>query len=206
MFILGSSSVIHHLETLYCADPYTAVAYFFFSFSDSEKQNTENMLRSLIVQLCGRRPDTPKPLLDLHRFRDINHQPDLESLEAALGACAQDFNNVYLVVDALDECPFANDEREMLLNVLGRIVGSALSNLHVFCTSRPEPDIKAKLAPLFSRPRTKIIDLLKRREEVDQDIITYIDQKIEQSSKFRSWPLKIKEEVKVTLTEKADGM
>jgi hypothetical protein len=63
------------------------------------------MLRSLIVQLCGRRPDTPKLLLDLRCFRDVNHQPDLESLETTLLASIQDFKTIYLVVDALDECP-----------------------------------------------------------------------------------------------------
>jgi hypothetical protein len=171
-----------------------------------EKQNTENMLRSLIVQLCGRRPDTPKPLLDLRRFRDVNHQPDLKSLETTLRACVQDFKNVYLIIDALDECPVADNERERLLNVLGCAVRSGLPNLHVLCTSRPESDIEAKFGPLFSRTAAKILDLQKRRKEVSQDILTYIGQKIEESSKFRSWPLNIKEEVKSVLMQKANGM
>jgi ankyrin repeat domain-containing protein 50 len=191
---------------LHGADPYAAVVYFYFSFSDQEKQNTENMLRLLIVQLCGRRPDTPKALLDLRRFWDVNHQPDLDSLETTLRVCIQDFKGVYVVIDALDEYPSANDERERLLSVLGRVVESALPNLHILCTSRPESDIKAKLVPLFSKPGTATIDLQKRQEEVNQDIRTYIDQKIEHSSNFRSWPPKVKEEVKATLTKKVDGM
>jgi hypothetical protein len=163
------------------------------------------MIRSLIVQICGRRPDTPKQLLDLRRFRDVNHQPDLESLETTLQASIQDFKNVYLVVDALDECPLSNDERDKLLKGLGRIHGSSLTNLHVMCTSRPELDIKAKLEPLFLRPVATVVDLQKQRKEVDRDIRTYIDQKIE-SLDFRSWPPELKEQVKAALTEKANGM
>lgn len=155
------------------------------------------MLRSLIVQLCGRRPDTPKPLLDLRCFRDVNHQPDLESLETTLRASIQDFKTVYLVVDALDECPIANGERDKLLKVLGSVHKSMLLNLHVLCTSRREPDIEAKLQPLFSKSATTVVDLQRRRKEVNQDIRTYIDQKIE-SSDFRSWPREIKEDVKTT--------
>ena len=201
----SSSSVIHHLEKLYDPDPYTALAYFYFSFSEIEKQSTENMLRSLIVQLCGGRPDTPKPLLDLHLYRDKNLQPGLENLEEILQASTQDFRSIYLVIDALDECPRENGERDKLLKCLERVHKWALTNFHVLCTSRPEPDIEAELVPLFSGPATSIIDLQKRREEVNRDIGTYIDQKIA-SSEFRYWPLKTKNDVKAALTDKADGM
>jgi hypothetical protein len=201
----SSSSVIHHLEKLYNSDPYTAVAYFYFSFSDTEKQSTENMLRSLIVQLCGGRPDTPQPLSDLHPYREKNLQPGLEKLEETLQASTQDFKNVYLVVDALDDCPPANYERGKLLKLLGHVHEWSLTNLHVLYTSRPEPDIEAELSPLFSGPTTSIIDLQKRRKEVNRDIGTYIDQKIA-SSNFRSWPPKTKKDVKAALMDKADGM
>jgi hypothetical protein len=59
---------------------------------------------------------------------------------------------------------------------------------------------------LFSRAAAKIVDLQKRRKEVNQDILTYIGQKLEESSKFRSWPLNIKGEVKSVLMQKANGM
>ena len=187
------------------SDPYTALAYFYFSFSDTEKQNTESMLRSLIVQLCGGRPDTPKSLSDLQRYRDKNLRPGPEKLEETLQASTQDFKNVYLIVDALDECPLANDERGKLLKLLRLIHKWSLTNLHVLYTSRPEPDIEAELAPLFLRPATSIVDLQKRCKEVSEDISTYIDQKIE-SSDFRSWPANTKTNVKAALAAKADGM
>jgi hypothetical protein len=201
----SSSSIIRHLEKSYHSDPHISVAYFYFSFSDTEKQNTENMLRSLIVQLCGGRPDTPKPLSDLHHYRNKHLQPGLEKLEETLQACTQDFKSVYLVIDALDECPRSNGEREKLLQLLGRVQKWTLLNLHILYTSRHEPDIEAELRALFSGPATAIIDLQKRQKEMDGDIGTYIDQKIA-SPAFRTWPSKTKEDVKAALTGKADGM
>ena len=163
------------------------------------------MFRALIRQLCGGRPDTPKSLSDLQHYRDKNRRPGLEKLEETLEASTRDFKNVYLIVDALDECPVANGERGKLLERLGNIHKWSLTNLHVLYTSRPEPDIEAELAPLFPGPATSIIDLEKRREDISADISTYIDQKI-RSSDFRSWPPNIKKDVKTALAAKADGM
>ncbi len=163
------------------------------------------MLRSLIVQLCGVRPDTPKSLSDLRPFRDTNRQPGLESLEKALQASMQEFKHVYLVVDALDECSLVNGQREALLKFIGRVHSWNMTNLHVLYTSRPEPDIKTELKPLFQQPATWVIDLQKRREEVNRDISAHIEQKIA-SSNFSFWSPETKENVKVTLTSKADGM
>lgn len=153
------------------------------------------------------RPKTryPQPLLDLRAFRDINHQPDLDDLQTTLQACIVDFKHVYLIIDALDECPLANNERSKLLEVLKNMQRLRLANLHMLCTSRPEPDIEAKLGPLFNEYGSTIIDLQERRKDVNRDIRTYIDKKIE-LSEFRSWRPDTKEEVKAHLTGKAHGM
>jgi hypothetical protein len=198
-----SSSVIDHLETSYGSDPHIAVAYFYFSFRSEDKQNTENMLKSLIVQLCGGRPDTPQPLSDLQSYRDKHLQPSLEKLEKTLQACVQDFNSVYLVFDALDECPRTTGEREKLLKLLGRVQKWSFENLHVLYTSRPEPDITAELLRL--EPTTSVIDLEMQREEMRGDIRIFIDKTME-SSNFSFWPPETKNYVKAALVDKADGM
>lgn len=163
------------------------------------------MLRSIIVQLCGARPDTPKPLLNLQSYQDKNLQPGLEKLEETFQASTQDFKNVYLVIDALDECPLADGEREQLLELLVRFQKRSLVNLHVLYTSRSEPDIMAELAPLFIGLATPIIDLQEQRNEISRDIHSYIDQKIATTA-FRSWSPKTKQEVKSVLADKANGM
>jgi hypothetical protein len=117
------------------------------------------MLRSLIVQLSGRRPDSPKVLLDLRRLRDINQHPDLKSLEATLQATTEGFEKVFLVIDALDECPENNSEREILLKLIDRIQGWSSSSLHFLCTSRKENDIERAFQPLLQNQNASTIDL-----------------------------------------------
>lgn len=202
----SSSSVIRYLEKLHDSDPYTALAYFYFSFSDTAKQNTENMLRSLIVQLCGGRPDTPKSLLDLHTYEEKNLKPGIEKLREVLRASMHDFEHVYLIIDALDECPLDSGEREKLLKVLRHLRKWSLANLHVLYTSRPEPDITTNLEPMFSEPNSSMVDLGERHKEITKDIGTYIDDKLISSSDFETWPPDIKQEVKEALAEKANGM
>ncbi|GIJ91272.1 hypothetical protein Asppvi_010237 [Aspergillus pseudoviridinutans] len=113
-----SSIVIDHLKD---PDPHSALAYFYFTFRDPQKQDSENMIRSLIRQLCGGRPDTPQALSELGTYRDRNQQPDLDTLEATLRAATVGFQKIYMVVDGLDECPLAGNKRSDVLKLLKRI-------------------------------------------------------------------------------------
>src|SRR5258708_2290607 len=61
---------------------------------------------------------------------------------------------VYLIVDALDECPSTSSlpsPREELLSLLEDLVEEKLANLRICVTSRPEVDIKTILEPLAFR-------------------------------------------------------
>jgi ankyrin repeat domain-containing protein 50 len=179
------------------------LGYFYFSFSDPAKQNAENMLRSIIKQLCGRRPDEPEALAKLVRYRDVNLQPDLESLINAFNESTFGFARVYVIIDALDECPLG--QRSKLLDVLQTIKTFGLDNLHILYTSRAEADIESRFRSSVSRHEITRIDLEKRRREVNEDIRTYIDKELE-SSEFCSWPADIKARARKALIEKAHGM
>ena len=163
------------------------------------------MLRSLIVQLCGRRPDSPKALLDLRRLRDINQYPDLKTLETTFKATTGGFENLFLVIDALDECSQNDSEREILLKLIVSIQQWHLSSLHILCTSRKENDIERALQLLVENQNASTIDLQVHRKEVDRDIGIFIDQTIS-SSTFASWSHIFKTKVRTMLTERADGM
>lgn len=163
------------------------------------------MLRSLVRQLCGSRPDIPEELRELRRLRDMNHEPDEGKLEEALRATSQGFSEVFLVIDALDECPTTGDERRGLLKLLCRVHGWGLPSLHLFITSRFERDISQTLGPLFCQLSAVIIPLDQRPQEVNNDIKTVIEAELA-SSTFESWPQETKDKARATLVEKADGM
>ncbi|KAI0520856.1 ankyrin repeat-containing domain protein [Xylaria bambusicola] len=203
-----SSSVIQHLADRYKRDPGSPVAYFFFSFTDSEKQKVDTMLSSLIRQLYMSRPDKPEEVEDLSTlYKEKCLRPDSKTLENALLATTRGFSSVSLVIDALDECPTENEERSKLLASLGRIITEMPDNVHLFVTSRAEPDISAAINPILTQPSLfrVAIDLTSNQNGINHDISLYIDSRLA-SGNPRHWPDDIKSKAKDILLERADGM
>jgi hypothetical protein len=141
----------------------------------------------------------------LHEYTERGERPDAKTLETILMAAMSGFSDVYIVIDALDECPVLKYERRRLLDTIRRIATAAPDNLHLFCTSRKETDIDAVLSPLLSPPERNSIDLTVARDDIDADIGLYIDSMLG-SPDFDSWPDDVKMEVREVLVERADGM
>ncbi|KAL9480195.1 hypothetical protein ACSS6W_004981 [Trichoderma asperelloides] len=199
-----SSSVINHLQDRHALKPSTALAYFYFSFSDPKKQNVDGMLASLVKQINSRQPN--KQLLQrLGDYMAKEQRPDVKTLQEVLIASLDGFADVYVVIDALDECPMLNGRREKLLRSLRYILANAPDSLHVFLTSRKEPDIDVKIRAHLSEPLKIEIDLLAHREILNRDILHYIDSKLA-SDDFQSWPESIKMQARNSLIDKADCM
>ncbi|KAM4064628.1 ankyrin repeats (3 copies) domain-containing protein [Hirsutella rhossiliensis] len=198
-----SSSVITHLLRLNDSAPSTALAYFYFSFSDLKTQNLAAMLASLVKQLYAHRRDTPQLISKFYEYKEKGQRPGLESLEEALMATSNGFSAVYIVLDGLDECPRFNNERKVLLGVLSRIVRTQPDNMHIFCTSRKEEDINAAMTKL-SLPPSAAIDLTAHRAAIDSNISAYIDAALE-SDEYQ-WDSELKTYARKKLMEKAEGM
>lgn len=129
----------------------------------------------------------------------------METLEATLATTIYGFSKVFLVIDALDECPLESGERKKLLACLRRIHMATSENLYLLCTSRREPDIEAALNPLLSPPSKTALDLSIYKGAVDRDIGLYIDNTLA-TSDYGSWSDIIKAEARATLIKNADGM
>jgi hypothetical protein len=187
------------------SNPETALAFFYFSFNDTKTQNAIEMLCSLIKQICCRRPDTPQSIQALVEYKEKGQRPDRRTLENTLVSTIRGFSRIYVVLDALDECPFENGEWKKLLESVCRIHNQASENLHLLCTSRRETDITAVLEPMLSSHLNMDIDLSAHKEAIDHDIGLHIDNTFGVEP-FKSWPGEIKSEARATLIEKADGM
>jgi hypothetical protein len=111
---------------------------------------------------------------------------------------------MYIIIDALDECPNLSGiptPREDVLNFLEDLVSLGRSNLHICVTSRPEADIKDVLGPLA---RT----LVSLHDEIGQmkDISAYVSNFVASDRMMARWRSAEKELVVQELSEKADGM
>ncbi|KAJ5995824.1 hypothetical protein N7481_002801 [Penicillium waksmanii] len=74
-------------------------------------------------------------------------KPDQQTLCEALDEALRDLEGqVFLVLDALDECPNAPGryQRNFALDFLLKLQASHPTKLHILATSRPEPDIRSR--------------------------------------------------------------
>ena len=183
------------------------MAYYYFDFRDDKKQNRYGLLSSLLSQLSVRSDSCSDVLSQLYS----NHAGGTgKPTTSALTKCMKDMlslpgqGQIYLVVDALDECPDVSgtpSAREEVLELVEELADLKLSNVHLCVASRPEIDIRKSLEPLEPLQ----ISLHDESGQKD-DIIEYIKSVVYSNKKMRSWRDEDKQLVIEVLSEKADGM
>ena len=183
------------------------MAYYYFDFRDTAKQDVRGLLSSLVVQLCAQSDPCYNILSDLYSKHKVGLRlPDDDSLtkclQEMLGLPGQP--PIYIIIDALDECSDTSgppSPRELVLNLIGDLVELLFPNLHICVTSRPEVDIQEVLGPLMSHS-------VSLHDEVgqQQDIMEYIVSVVQSDRKTRKWRSGDRKLVIDTLSRKADGM
>ncbi|KAH9069639.1 hypothetical protein EDB83DRAFT_2582967 [Lactarius deliciosus] len=201
------SAIINDLRTL-CKAGSTSMAYFYFDFRDADKKARRNLLSSLLDQLSTRSNAFCDILSRLYEAHDDGtRQPNDKALTQCLKEMLTlpDQGPVYLIIDALDECPDTSDipsAREQVLDLVKDLVNLRLSSLHICVTSRPEVDICGALESLASQT----VSLQDERGQ-KKDIASYIRSVVYSGSgKFMRWREEDKEHVIETLVERAGGM
>jgi hypothetical protein len=183
------------------------MAYYYFDFRDVKKQDCHGLLSSVISQLSAKSDSCLNILSQLYSDHDLGvGKPDINALKKSitdmLSLPGQD--PIYIVVDALDECPnFPGrpSARGEVLRLIEEIVNLKLPNVHLCVASRPEADIRVVLEPLTS---FKIC--LHDESGQKEDIIKYIKSVVHSDWSMRRWKEEDKQLVIDTLSNKADGM
>jgi hypothetical protein len=183
------------------------MAYFFFDFKDTGKQDSRALLSSLLIQLSDLTEQFYDVLLGLYsRHQDGSKQPTNDTLTQCLKDMLAIMGHVpiYLIMDALDECP--NDlgipsPREKVLELVKELVELRRPNLRLCITSRPEFDIHTTLEPLVTQQLS-----LHDESGQKQDISDYITSVVRSDKKMAKWRDDDKNMLIEKLTDKADGM
>lgn len=168
-----------------------AVAYFYFDFQDSDKQTLENLLLSLADQF--HRCSNSDILELLYEKHPGSTRPGLQELLKAVQHLVCEFEHVFVVIDALDECT----NRPELLDALLHL--STLSQLHLLVTSRPEHDIESTL-------ETKAYSVDIRGALQRADICVYIKDCLQTRRKLKDRSTAMKAEIESALLKGACGM
>jgi hypothetical protein len=177
------------------------VAYFYFDFNTTAKQEVTACLSSVVAQLYSHLTTFPPHIRQL--YERCNHgklRPGLEELTGMLCEVIQSLDHVFVVIDALDECP-KGQERDSLLTVLSNLKSSSLYNLHILVTSRHEPDIEENLAPMLTSQPISL-----QGSGVDWDIRSHISSVLATDPKLKKWSDDVKQEIEAVLTMGANGM
>jgi hypothetical protein len=205
---IASSTIIQDIERISAAGS-AYLAYYFFDFKDTRKQDARGFLSSILVQLCGQSTSFCKILHELFSEHQLgSKQPSDSTLKQCLEKILKQSRNfpLYVVVDALDECPDTSglqSSREKVLALIEELVGFNLPNLRLCITSRPEVDIRTVLEPLTTTSsRVSLHD----EDGQKEDIANYIKFIVYSDKKIMRWRAEDKELVVETLSNRANGM
>ena len=184
-----------------------SLAMFYYDFREDSKKHVTGLLSSVLFQLSDQSDsyyDVLSAFYSTHR--NGAQSPGDEKLIQCLMELLKrpGARPVYLVIDALDECPTTSSlssPREKLLSFLEDLVEAHIPNLRICVTSRPEIDIKVILEPLAFR--SVILD---NESGQKADIMKYIESTVNTNNNMRNWNPEHKQLVIDVLMKKADGM
>ncbi|KAM5366213.1 hypothetical protein ACJZ2D_010641 [Fusarium nematophilum] len=178
----------------------SAVVFVYCSFQERERQKAVHILESLLRQLIEKLPALPESVQDLHAD---NKQKPLGSIISrdvtdALCSVSVHFHQLYIVIDALDEC----EHVAALLPEIFRIQKE--TGASIVATSRPEKRIEDQFdGKLSLNIRT-----------TDEDVERYLDQQIsnhkvikDEAKDFQSkTKASLRREIKQRIRNAADGI
>ena len=140
-----ASSVIQ--EALERSSPNTAVAFFYCDYKNITTQDPRNILGSLACQLALQDEQSCVKLQAFYAKHNPPDRPpigfDLGELRDLLIDMASNFNDVMIIVDALDECGTQNKKVTRLLSSLNG--GNEIGNIKTLFFSRDEQEIREVL-------------------------------------------------------------
>ncbi|KAJ7610328.1 hypothetical protein B0H17DRAFT_15699 [Mycena rosella] len=172
-----------------------SLGYFYCDFRDTRKQTTHGLFSSLVSQLAVVSSDCLAILQRFHSLYSASGAPNVAILFDCLSQMLTASGDMFVVIDALDECPSGAQRAEML-GYLKRLVKTDRSRLHLLITSRPEADIQSYMV----RMQTHQLDLQAIKEQVG-DLRLYVSYELEKMQ----WEDTLVRLAFDTLTAKANG-
>ncbi|KAK6506871.1 hypothetical protein TWF481_005331 [Arthrobotrys musiformis] len=199
-----SSIIITHLKQIYPR----RLLYFFFDYKDINKQSLEKMLRSLISQLYHQFVEDSSRILEA-LFASCNggkDQPACRSLWEAFSSMVERIGEIWLVLDALDECGIRK-RKELLSWIQDITTDSESRNIHLLITSRRETDIASVVEKCTAR--CGILHI--KSDLISEDINAYIKFRVQEDAEFSRWRDHTTTEhnrvlIEKTLSNKSNGM
>ncbi|KAJ5480131.1 hypothetical protein N7530_005640 [Penicillium desertorum] len=187
-----SAILVDDLITRFQDNPNVGIAYIYCKFNRQDEQKVQDLLSSLLKQLSEKRTSVPDAVKDLYtRYKATSTRPQFDKVSKALRSVASTYSEVFIVVDALDECE--STCRTRLLDEMMEIHAGAGAN--IFATSRP-----AEMNDLF-----KAGGRLEIRAH-ENDVRRYLNGNMYRLPGFVSRNTALQEEIMTVISRHVQGM
>ena len=170
------------------------VAYIYCNYSEAEKQNPTNLLKSILQQLASRKREMIEKLTEAYKQHSKEGTaPSLPECCRLLHATTGYFSKVYLIIDALDECT------EYTRNILFAELRRLQPPIVILITSRHT------FSDLYD-PESAL------RLEIQADVLDikqYLENRITESTKLQALikrDINLQDVIASTIVNKAKGM
>lgn len=186
-----TSIVINELTSRFGNDDSFGIAYIYCNFRRKHNQTAEDLLANLLRQLAQDRPSLPKSVQSF--YDDCKGQrPSLDQISTTLQSVSKMHSKVFIVIDALDECPTLEGCRSTFLEAIVDLQAKCKAN--VFATSRFIPEImeefdgcvrleihaKAEDVGLYVDSRmSHLPSFVRRRQDLQKEIKSEIIQTVD---------------------------
>lgn len=202
--LLASSTIIQDVWSM-CQAGLANLAFFYFDHRDTAQLDARTLLSSLLVQLYNQSDYFREVLTTVYMAHDCgSRQPGEEELLQCLrDMVSQGKSPVYIIIDALDECPDSSglaSPRAEVLEIIRRL-SDISSRVYLCIASRLETDIRRVIKPLTSH-----IVSLDKNDGHHKDIAEYVKFIVHSDPTIGEWPEGEKRLIIDTLTHNCGGM
>ncbi|RYP43976.1 hypothetical protein DL768_009507 [Monosporascus sp. mg162] len=134
--------VVDELASRFSRKPSVGIAYIYFNFWQREEQAVKDLFANILKQLAQRGSPLPEGLRDLFDcHKEQRTRPSLGEVLKVLDSVISVYSRVFVVIDAIDECPTSGDCRARFVAGLFDLQKRGVK---VFATSRFIPEITNK--------------------------------------------------------------
>jgi hypothetical protein len=173
------STVVDQLRSVPELSPRTyGLAYFYCDRNQNDRNTDEAVLDSMIRQLALQidKEHLSKKLCEMHQIAEAGGFTSKFSPEDRIALLAeelQEFPQIYLVVDALDEC--SEQCRQSLVFALQECTQQAKRPVKLFLSSRPEQDLKG-LVSSFKGARNLNVGAADNAADIDIHVRSMLER------------------------------
>jgi hypothetical protein len=169
------------------------VTVYYYCYYARNQDEAVPCLRWIVSQLCRYSGLIP---CDIDQLFQLQHLPTVSELLLALEIILEEFEAVFILIDAVDE----SESRTDLLKVLRDLVTDhRFDRVRLLATSREYYDIETYFSSI-SR------EISMNNPVVSEDIRRYVHSALLSNRKFQSWPQSLVTEVEDALMKGAKGM